>query len=97
MVLTVFFDLSRIAALGAIFYIVMDIAVHWGVFRVLREEIDAKASILISAIVLDLVVLVALIAVKASTDVLVIYAAGTGLLLVFVGEWTFLRANEQES
>jgi hypothetical protein len=96
-VLTVFFDLSRIAALGAIVYIVMDIAVHWGVFRVLREEIDAKASILISAIVLDLVVLAALIAVKASTDVLVIYAAVIGLLLIFVGERTFLRANEQES
>jgi len=29
--LTIFFDLSRIASLGAIFYIVMDIAIHWGV------------------------------------------------------------------
>ena len=32
MLLTVFFDLSRIAALGAVFYIVMDLVIHWGVF-----------------------------------------------------------------
>ncbi len=31
MFLTIFFDLSRIASLGVIFYLVMDIAVHWGV------------------------------------------------------------------
>ena len=30
MLLTVFFDLGRIASLGAIFYIVMDMAIHWG-------------------------------------------------------------------
>nr|QQZ51122.1 hypothetical protein JKL49_08310 [Phenylobacterium glaciei] len=36
--LAVFFDLSRIASLGAIFYLVMDIAIHWGVFRHLRRR-----------------------------------------------------------
>lgn len=36
LVLTVFFDLSRIASLGAIFYLVMDIVIHWGVLRHLR-------------------------------------------------------------
>lgn len=30
LVLTAFFDLTRIAALGIIFYLIMDIAVHWG-------------------------------------------------------------------
>lgn len=29
-VLTIFFDLSRIASLGAIYYLVMDIIIHWG-------------------------------------------------------------------
>jgi hypothetical protein len=29
LVLTAFFDLTRIAALGIIFYLIMDIAVHW--------------------------------------------------------------------
>ena len=55
MVLTVFFDLSRIASLGAIFYIVMDIVVQWGVLRHLRDEIAANAVVVGSAIVLDVV------------------------------------------
>ncbi|MBL4612070.1 MAG: APC family permease, partial [Pseudomonas sp.] len=33
LILTAFFDLSRIAALGIIFYLIMDIAIHWGVLR----------------------------------------------------------------
>lgn len=60
--LTIFFDLSRIASLRAIFYIVMDIGIHWGVFRYLRKDVGAKAAILIMAIVLDLVVLGAFVA-----------------------------------
>ncbi len=93
MVLTVFFDLSRIAALGAIFYIVMDIAVQWGVFRHLWHEIRANRSIIAIAIVLDAVVLGALLYVKAQTDQLVIHAAAIGLILIFVGERLFLRAR----
>ncbi len=41
--LTAFFDLSRIAALGIVFYLIMDIAIHWGVIRYLREDIEASA------------------------------------------------------
>ncbi|EAQ95807.2 APC family permease [Congregibacter litoralis] len=37
--LAAFFDLSRIASLGAIFYLVMDIIIHWGVFRHLRSDV----------------------------------------------------------
>lgn len=37
MLLSVFFDLSRIASLGAIVYILMDIAIHW---RALVLEIE---------------------------------------------------------
>jgi amino acid transporter len=93
MVLTVFFDLSRIAALGAIFYIVMDIAVQWGVFRYLRREIKANAFIIVAAIVLDAAVLAALMGIKASTDPLVIYAAVAGMILIFAGERLFLRGK----
>jgi amino acid transporter len=92
MALTVFFDLSRIAALGAVFYLVMDIAVHWGVLHYLRREIGANALILVTAIVLDVVVLAALLVVKASTDVLVIYASLAGMLIIFAGERFFLSA-----
>jgi amino acid transporter len=91
MLLTVFFDLSRIASLGAIFYIIMDMAVHWGVLRHLREEVKANAFILLAALLLDTVVLLALLAVKAQTDTLVLYAAAIGLLFIFMGERLFLR------
>ena len=90
MILTAFFDLGRIAALGAILYIVMDIAVHWGVYRHLRVEVGAKPVILITAIVFDLLVLIALLIIKGQSDVLVIYAAAAGIVLVFVGERLFL-------
>jgi hypothetical protein len=93
MALTIFFDLSRIASLGAIFYIVMDILIHWGVWRHLRRDIDAKASVLIAAIVLDLVVLAAFVVVKAQTDMLVIWAALLGLMVIFAGERYFIRAR----
>ena len=89
--LTIFFDLSRIASLGAIFYLVMDIAVHWGVLRHLREEIKANLYILIAAIFFDVVVLVAFIIVKANSDMFVIYASAIGMLLVVVGEKLFLQ------
>jgi hypothetical protein len=91
MLLTVFFDLSRIASLGAIFYIIMDIAVHWGVFRHIRREIGASAGVLITAILLDMVALAAFVMVKARTDMLVIYAAVAGLVLIFLGERYFLK------
>lgn len=95
MFLTVFFDLSRIASLGAIFYITMDIAVHWGVFRYLRKEINANGFILISAIIFDVVVLGAFLMVKARTDMMVIYAAIIGMALIFIGERIFLHRQYQ--
>jgi amino acid transporter len=93
-VLTIFFDLSRIASLGAIFYIVMDIGIHWGVLRHLRKDVDANPAILISAIVLDLVVLGAFVWVKIQSDMLVIWASLIGLTLVFVGEKFFLKLHQ---
>lgn len=93
--LTTLFDLSRIASLGAIFYLAMDIAVHWGVFRYLRKEINARATILITAIVFDVVVLGAFLAVKAATDMMVVYVSLSGIVLVFIGERLFLRETGQ--
>jgi amino acid transporter len=90
--LTVFFDLGRIAALGAFFYIIMDIMIHWGVLRHLRDEIAANRLVLIIAITLDLVVLAALVLVKVQTDMLVIWVAVAGVVLFFGGEYLFLRA-----
>lgn len=94
--LTVFFDLSRIASLGAIFYIIMDMAIHWGVLRHLRIEIKANAAILIAAIIFDAIILGVFLMVKAEQDVTVLYAAIIGILFIVTGERVFLRKHRYE-
>ena len=89
--LTIFFDLSRIASLGAIFYIVMDIAVHWGLLRHLRGEVKANPLILLTALILDVVVLAAFVSIKAESDPVVLYTSLLGMVMVFGGEWLFLK------
>ncbi len=96
MLLTIFFDLSRIASIGAVFYIVMDICIHWGVFKHLREEVEAKIWVLITAIVLDVVVLSAFLWVKAQSDILVVWISLIGLGLVFAAEKWFLKIHEYD-
>ena len=96
MFLTVFFDLSRIASLGAIFYLIMDIAVHWGVFRYLRKKSMPMLPCLITAIVLDVVVLGAFLWMKAQSDMLVIYVALAGIAFIFAGERIFLKHYKEE-
>jgi amino acid transporter len=94
--LTIFFDLSRIASIGAIFYLVMDMIVHWGVFKHLRKDVNANGIILISALVLDLIVLSAFIWVKASSDIFVVVISAIGVVLVFAGEKWFLYWKESD-
>lgn len=93
LLLTMFFDLSRIAALGIIFYLVMDIAVHWGVLRYLRHEVGAKPFILITAITLDLIVLFGFVWIKLASDPLVVGIAGIVMLVILTVEFLFLRYN----
>ncbi len=93
-VLTVFFDLGRIAALGAILYLVMDIAVHWGVLRYLRDTVGANVLVVGLAIGMDVVVLTGLLIVKLETDALIVAVAGALILLIYIAERVFLgRAN----
>jgi amino acid transporter len=95
--LTIFFDLSRIASLGAIFYIVMDIAIHWGILWHLRDEIDANRYIVATAILMDFVVLAAFVWIKAQSDMLVVWAALIGLIVIFAGEYFFIRKYRQRA
>ena len=92
-VLTIFFDLSRIASLGAILYLIMDVIIQWGVFKHLRKEIKANGAILLTTIVLDFVVLSAFIWNKGNTDLFLIAVAMIFLLLVFFYEKWFLKTN----
>jgi amino acid transporter len=93
LLLTAFFDLSRIAAMGIIFYLIMDIAIHWGILRHLRKEIGARSTILIGAIILDLIVLTGFLWVKISSDILVVGVACVAMLSILIVEAVFLRQN----
>jgi amino acid transporter len=93
LLLTIFFDLTRIAALGIIFYLIMDIAVHWGVLRYLRHEIGARLSVLIAAIILDLIVLAGFVWIKVVNDPLVVGVAAVVMLAILIVETLFLRHN----
>ncbi len=92
-ILTTFFNLSRIAALGAIFYLIMDVIVHWGVLRHIRKEVKAKSFILITAIVFDLIVLGSFLWIKFNSDNLVIIVSLIIIFIVFAGERWFLKTK----
>jgi len=95
MFMTIFFDLGRIAAIGAILYLAMDIAIHWGVFKNLRKKIGANPIILLAAITLDIIVLIAFLIVKGRSDMLVIWAAAIAILTVFLFERYYLRTAKE--
>jgi len=95
--LTIFFDLSRIASLGAVFYIVMDMVVHWGVLKHLRKEVRANPAIVITALVIDAVVLAAFLWIKASSDILIVWLSLLLMALIFAGEKWFLKRRKELS
>jgi amino acid transporter len=88
--LAVFFDLSRIASLGAFFYLVMDMVVHWGVYRYRRQEVGAHAGVLLAALAFDAIVLSAFGFMKLQTDPPIVLYAAVAIFAVFVFERFYL-------
>jgi len=88
--LTIFFDLSRIASLGVFFYLVMDILIHWGVFRRFRKEIGASGWVMIMAIIFDTAILGVFTAIKVEQDPLIVGFAVVAMTAVFVFERFYL-------
>lgn len=95
--LAVFFDLSQIASLGAFFYLVMDIIIHWGVFRHLRSDVAARGWILLIAIGLDAVVLAAFAMLKLQHDPAIVAYAVAGIIVVFLFVKAFLHFNPPDA
>jgi amino acid transporter len=91
--LTILFDLTRIASIGAIFYLIMDIAIHWGLFRYLRKEVKFNPIIPLVAIVLDGVILGAFIYLKYLNDSFVLIVAAIGIVLIILGERLFMISH----
>ncbi|GLP88228.1 Amino acid permease (plasmid) [Tritonibacter mobilis] len=88
--LAVFFDLSRIASLGAFFYLIMDMVVHWGVWRFRRTEIGASGVVILTALGFDAIVLVAFTAMKLQSDPAIVAYAALAILGVFLFERAYL-------
>ncbi|MDZ4267920.1 MAG: APC family permease [Mycobacterium sp.] len=85
------FDLSQIASLGAMLYLSMDIAIHWGVIRHLKDEVDAKVWVPAVAIALDLLVLVPFVVMKFRTDLLTLGITAAVAVAIVVGQWLAVR------
>jgi len=96
--LAAFFDLGRIASLGAIYYLVMDIIIHYGVLRYLREDVGARAWVLIAAILFDLIALGAFLFIKASADPMIVVIALGSMAAIFAFEALYLgRIRDKEA
>ncbi|GJL96542.1 MAG: amino acid permease [Hyphobacterium sp.] len=93
--LAVFFDLGRIASMGAIFYLVMDMIIHWGVLQRLREDVGANPVVLICAILFDLVALGAFLVMKAMSDPAIIAISVTGIVAIFAFEKFYLSRRRK--
>ncbi len=91
LILTIFFDLTRIAALGIVFYLIMDIAIQWGVLRHLREDLKANSVIPSISIFLNLVVLGGFVWVKINSDPFVIIVSILTMTAILITEWAFLK------
>lgn len=94
--LTLFFDLTRIASLGAFFYLFMDIVIQWGIYRHLRSEINANGSVLLLAIGLDMLVVLVFAALKLQSDPWIVVIAILSIASVFAFERLYLGKLRQQ-
>jgi len=96
-VLTVLFDLTRIASIGAIFYLIMDIAIHWGLFRYLLKETKATPVIPLIAITLDVIILATFLLLKYDSDPLVIIVSLLGFVAILIAQRLFMITHTDSS
>lgn len=96
--LTVFFDVSRIAALGAFYYITMDFLIHYGVLRnANKEEVKFKPFVLKTSMVINIIILVGLIYIKGKDDPFLLGITIVSMLIVYFLEEWFLRDNSKKN
>ena len=96
MVLTVLFDLSRIASMGAILYLVMDILIHWGLFHKLKDEVTSNRVIVGGAILIDSIVLIAFVVYKFQTDLLIVGVSLLVLISTYLMEKFYLKHKREQ-
>ncbi|WP_061963044.1 APC family permease [Demequina aurantiaca] len=95
-VLAATLGLSAIAAVGIIVYLIMDIALQWGVLRHLRKDVDAKAWIIVAALAADVTALVAFVLIRGAQTPWVIVGAVVATIVVFSFEAWYLRRHPDD-
>lgn len=95
-VLTVFFDLARIASLGAIYYILMDIIFQWGILKNRDEKVKAKSPVITVSLILNLLVFVSFIWIKVLTDPFIIVIALLSIPAIFIGEYFYTKDRKSK-
>lgn len=85
------FDLGRIAALGAMLYLSMDIAIHWGMIRHLRCDVDIKLWVPAGAIALDLLVLVPFVVMVFRTNPTTLAITVAVAVVIALAQWITVR------
>ncbi|KEP74760.1 amino acid permease [Microbacterium sp. SUBG005] len=94
--LTATLDLSRIASVGVLLYLSMDVVVQWGVLRRLREKTHARAWPLIVTIVLDVGILVPFLLMKATSDLLAIVVGVAIAAIIIVSQVIVVRRRSRQ-
>ena len=69
----------------------MDMLVHWGVLRYLRDEIGANGWIVRFALLCDAVVLMAFTILKLRTDPIIVLYAASAITAVFMFQRIYLK------
>ena len=95
-VMAAFFDLGQIASLGAILYLAMDIAIHLGILRHLKDDVGAKPWIPWVAIALDVTVLVPFVLLKSQSDPFTLVITAVVALVIVVAQWFTVRHRSDE-
>lgn len=91
-ILTVLFDVGRIAALGAFFYIIMDILIHYGILKNAdRETVKFKPMILKISLIIDAIILIGLVYIKSKDDPALIGITIILMGLIYILEKWFLK------
>jgi amino acid transporter len=96
-ILTIFFDLSRIASMGAILYLTMDIIIHYGLVVKMKDTIKSSKHIIYLAMILDVIVLTAFIIMKLQTDVFIVVISVVIMILIIGLEYLFFKNQNKDA
>ncbi|MFU8787303.1 MAG: amino acid permease, partial [Candidatus Izemoplasmataceae bacterium] len=94
--LTIFFDLTRIASLGALLYITMDMVIHYGLAVKMKDDIQANKYMIWFAFVLDALILGAFVYIKIISDWFIVLIAVIIIVIILIMQTLFKLSQDKE-